>query len=30
MTIAYETRTKLAANGYDCVPLIGKRPALAG
>jgi RecA-family ATPase len=30
MTIAYETRAKLAANGYDCIPLIGKRPALPG
>jgi hypothetical protein len=30
MTVAYETRMKLAANGYDCVPLIGKRPVLPG
>ena len=30
MTIAYETRAKLAANGYDCVPLVGKRPVLPG
>jgi hypothetical protein len=30
MTVAYETRAKLAANGYDCIPLIGKRPVLPG
>jgi hypothetical protein len=30
MTVAYETRARLAANGYDCVPVIDKKPALVG